>query len=53
VRLISKGIEGDVSELVFAYKITSEDGEVNEFTGKHVQTWRGGKIIREEFETVD
>jgi ribonuclease HI len=53
VRLISRGIEGDVSELVFAYKITTEDGEVNEFTGKHVLIWGDGKIVREEFESVD
>ncbi len=49
IRLVSKEIVGDVSTLVFDYKMTTKDGKNMAFTGKHVQAWRGKKIIREEY----
>lgn len=52
VTLISKHLEGNVSELVFHYKMTSSDSTVNEFTGKHIQTWKNKKIVREEYLSI-
>ena len=49
VELISKNINGNVSELVFHYKMTGSDSIVNEFTGKHIQTWKNDKIVKEEY----
>lgn len=49
VKLLSKKIDGNVSELIFHYKMTGPDSTVNEFTGKHTQTWNGKKIIKEEY----
>jgi len=52
VELVSKKIDGDVSELIFNYKMTGSDSTVNEFTGKHIQTWKNGKIIKEEYVSI-
>ena len=49
IRLRSKVIEGDVSVLVFDYKMVTKDGKVMVFAGEHRQTWRGGKIVREAY----
>lgn len=53
VKLISKKIENDVSELIFSYKMTTKDSKVMEFIGKHVQVWNNEKIVKEEYETVE
>lgn len=53
VSLVSKLIEGNVSELTFHYKMKGADAKVIDFIGKHVQTWRDNKIIREEYLTVE
>lgn len=52
VKLVSKKITGNVSELIFHYKMISSDLSVNEFTGKHIQTWDKSKIIKEEYLSV-
>ena len=52
VELVSKKIDGNVSELIFNYKMTSSDSTVNEFTGKHIQTWKNDKIIKEEYVSI-
>jgi len=52
VKLVSKKIVGNVSELIFHYKMTGSDSSVNEFTGKHIQTWKNDKIIKEEYVSV-
>ncbi|MDX2369361.1 MAG: hypothetical protein QNK36_13340 [Colwellia sp.] len=52
VELVSKKIDGNVSELIFNYKMTNSDSAVNEFTGKHIQTWKNGKIIKEEYVSI-
>ena len=52
VELISKNIDGNVSELVFHYKMTGSDSTVNEFTGKHTQTWKNDKIFKEEYVSI-
>ncbi|MBQ0756924.1 MAG: hypothetical protein KBT66_16395 [Amphritea sp.] len=52
VKLVSKVISGDTSELVFHYKMTGADAQVMEFTGKHVQTWKNNKIVREEYFSI-
>jgi len=49
VELVSKIITDNVSELTFHYKMTGYDSSVNEFTGKHIQTWESDKIIKEEY----
>ncbi len=49
VKLISKVINGNVAELIFHYKMKGADGKVSEYSGKHIQTWKSGKIINEEF----
>ncbi|EPJ46059.1 MAG: hypothetical protein OFPI_35650 [Osedax symbiont Rs2] len=52
VTLLSCDIQENVSELAFHYKM-SGTGAVNEFSGKHIQTWQDNKIIREEYFSVD
>jgi len=52
VKLISKQLRGNISELVFHYKLIGLDETLNEFTGKHIQTWQGDKIIHEEYLNV-
>jgi hypothetical protein len=49
VILVSSLITDNTVELIFDYKITGADSKVTEFTGKHVQTWKNEKIIREEY----
>jgi len=52
VELVSKIITGNISELIFHYKMTGADLAVNEFTGKHIQTWENDKIIKEEYVSI-
>lgn len=52
VELVSKNINGNIVELTFNYKMTGSDSIVNEFTGKHIQTWKNDKIIKEEYVSV-
>jgi hypothetical protein len=52
IELISKKIDGDISELIFHYKMTNANGTVNEFTGKHIQTWKNAKIVKEEYLSI-
>ncbi len=53
VTLLSSTILGNVSELTFHYKMTGRDFKVNEFTGKHIQTWQGDKIVKEEYVSIE
>ena len=52
VKLVSKVVNGSVSELTFHYKIAGEESSVMDFTGKHIQTWKNNKIVREEYFTI-
>jgi hypothetical protein len=52
VKLLSSKIEGNVTELVFHYKMTGADSKINEFSGKHIQTWKNGKIVKEEYFSI-
>ena len=52
VALVSKKIDGNVSELIFHYKMTGSNSTVNEFTGKHIQTWKNDKIVKEEYVSI-
>jgi len=52
VELVSKIITGNISELIFHYKMRGADLAVNEFTGKHIQTWKNDKIIKEEYVSI-
>jgi hypothetical protein len=49
VKLLSSEITNNIAELIFRYKMTGPDSTINEFTGKHIQTWKNGKIVREEY----
>lgn len=42
----------NIVELTFCYQMTSSDNKVTTFTGKHVQTWQQGKIIKEEYLSI-
>jgi hypothetical protein len=53
VTLLSSNIQENISELTFHYKMTGADSQINEFTGKHVQTWKNGKIVREEYFSIE
>jgi hypothetical protein len=53
VSLVSRKITGNTVELSFDYKMTGADSTVTEFTGKHVQTWRNQKIVREEYFSIE
>jgi len=52
IKLLSSNIEGNVSDLTFHYKMTGRDSKVNEFTGRHIQTWRNEKIVKEEYLSI-
>jgi len=52
VELVSKLVTGNVSELIFHYRMTDHNSAVNEFTGKHIQTWKNDKIIKEEYVSI-
>ena len=53
VTLLSSTIKGNICELTFKYRMTGADFKEVEFTGKHIQTWRDGKIVREEYFTIE
>lgn len=53
VNLVDQSIENNSAELTFHYKMTGADGKVNEFTGKHIQTWQNQKIIKEQYLPVN
>ena len=40
------------TELTFDYKMIGESSNVTEFVGKHIQTWKNGKIIKEEYVSI-
>jgi|TARA_R110002124_G_scaffold149220_1_gene315225 hypothetical protein len=52
ITLLSKDIEGDKAEITFHYDITTIENKNYVFTGKHVQQWADGKMIREDYEMV-
>ena len=53
VALLSSKVEGNVSELTFHYKMKGHDSKVNEFTGRHTQIWKNGKIVKEEYLSIE
>ena len=53
VKLLSSEITNNIAELTFRYKMTGPDSTINEFTGKHIQTWENGKIVREEYLSIE
>ena len=53
ISLISFVIKDNIAELTFHYKMTSANSQVNEFTGKHIQTWENKKIIKEEYVSIN
>ena len=53
VRLLSSEITNNIAALTFRYKMTGADSTISEFTGKHIQTWSKGKIVREEYLSVE
>ena len=53
VKLLSSTIDDNMVELTFCYKMTGADAVVNEYTGKHIQTWENGRITREEYFTLE
>ncbi|WED27588.1 hypothetical protein L3V77_04965 [Vibrio sp. DW001] len=53
VSLVSMCVSENTAELTFHYKMTNAQSQVNEFTGKHIQIWKNGKIIKEEYLSVD
>jgi len=52
VKLLSKSIDGNICELIFHYKMLGANSKVSEFTGKHIQTWENGKIVKEEYLSI-
>ena len=52
-KLISKKVEDNIAELVFNYKMINSDSVVSKFIGKHIQTWKNGKIIKEEYKSIN
>jgi|GEM_PF-687505 hypothetical protein len=53
IGLVSSVISENIAELTFHYKMTGADSKVNEFTGKHIQTWKDRKIIKEEYVSIN
>tara|TARA_R110002096_G_scaffold217936_5_gene406046 strand:+ start:389 stop:736 length:348 start_codon:yes stop_codon:yes gene_type:complete len=52
VKLLTKNIAGDTSVIEFEYSLLNSDSKVSHFFGRHTQTWAGGKIIKEVYETI-
>ena len=52
ITLISKDVDGDKAEITFHYDITTTENRNFVFTGKHIQHWVDGKVIREDYEMV-
>ena len=52
VKLISQIVDGNAAELTFDYKMVGESSKVTRFVGKHIQTWKNGKIIKEEYVSI-
>ena len=52
ITLLSKEIKGDIAEITFHYDITTIENKNFVFTGKHIQTWKDGKIITEDYVMV-
>jgi hypothetical protein len=52
ITLISKNIEDDKAEITFHYDITTVDNQNFVFTGKHIQQWADGKVVREDYEML-
>jgi len=52
VKLLSSHIEGNIADLTFHYKMTGSDAKAHEFTGRHIQTWQQGKIVKEEYLSI-
>ena len=52
VTLISQVVDGNYAELTFDYKMIGESSKVTTFVGKHIQTWKNGKIIKEEYISI-
>mgnify|MGYP003636120684 FL=1 len=53
VTLLSKNIVGNTSILEFDYELLNADSKVSRFRGRHTQTWAGGKITKEVYETIN
>ena len=53
IDLLSSVIKENIAELTFHYKMTGANSQVNEFTGKHIQTWENRKIIKEEYVSIN
>ena len=53
VKLLSSEITNNIAELTFRYKMTGPDSKMSEFTGKHIQTWENGKIVHEEYLSIE
>ena len=49
IELRSKKIVGNVSELIFNYKLSNMNNVRYEFIGKHLQTWEYLQITKEEY----
>lgn len=52
VELLSSSMAGDIYELTFRYRMTGTDQKENAFTGRHIQTWKNGKIVKEEYLSI-
>ena len=52
VVLLSSSMAGNISELTFRYTMTGADLKENTFTGRHIQTWKNGKIVKEEYSAI-
>jgi hypothetical protein len=52
VKLISKIVNKNIVELTFHYKMKIADSQINEYSGKHIQTWENNKIVREEYFSI-
>jgi hypothetical protein len=52
VTLIEKKCSGNRAELTFRYKMTGADDAITEFVGQHIQTWLDGKIVKEEYLSI-
>jgi hypothetical protein len=53
IKLLSRTVEKNFCELVFHYKMTTQENKLFEYSGRHSQTWKSGKIIKEEFSIVE
>ncbi|MFT5482388.1 MAG: hypothetical protein ACI9GW_001038 [Halieaceae bacterium] len=53
VKLLYSEITNNVTEPTFGFNMTGPDPKINDFKGKHIQTWESSEIVHEEYLSIE